>query len=199
MNERARRAAIAAFCAVHIAALTWWNLGVVTLDHDGTQQASLRSAAEAVDPARWVRGPLEAYVRATGLWQQWVLFAPDAPHRTGAFSLHAIERGPDGHLVVDPRPFLAADRERVFDRTRMIGQPPCGFQPGDAPTLQVLRGAYATWHAARFAELTGRPLAGVELRCTTRPLPAPGAGTESGPPEVTVLWAGPLSPAEGPP
>lgn len=183
-------------------ALTWWNCGVV--DHRPTHLAraddpfsQFRDGARALDPGGTLRSSLEAYVRGAGLWQQWVLFGPDAPHFVGRVELLGItgfdqRRNP----VLDPEPLRTDADFEITERTQFIGNPPCGWTLGADPKAVFLRASYARYHGARARARRGRDYVGVQFLCRTRPVHRPGEEPERFSWSTDVLWAGPLPPPE---
>jgi hypothetical protein len=184
---------VSAFVVVHVAALAWWNLGEI--DYVGRDGAvgRFRGAVAVLDAIGVVRDALAGYVRATGLWQSWVLFGPDAPHETGVLELSGIE-GFDGTgaPLVDPDPLWTSEDADITVHTQMIGNPPCGWDRSDRPLAIHLRGAWARWHATRLARARGRSYVGAELVCRVRTLPGPDAATDATTTRVELLWAGQL-------
>lgn len=193
-----RRIAVSSFIAFHLSALAWWNLGVIDYRtaharRPGDWYAKLQGAAETVDPSGTVRDTLVAYMRGTGMWQRWILFGPDAPHATGHVQVWGIV-GFDaaGQPVVDPEPLHDSLDPNVTDHTRLIGNPPCGFDRSDHPLAVYIRRAFAQMHAREAAAARGTIYVGVQLSCLTRPLPPPGEDPDGPQPVPDILWAGPV-------
>ncbi len=191
MRSRRRDVAVSAFVVLHVAALVWWNLGVVEyrsgppMPGDAAIERT-REAVAWVDRGGLARAALTAYVRATGLWQSWVLFGPDVPHETGRVELLGVAGfDREGRPVVDPTPLRTSDDPTITERTQIIGNPPCGWARDDRPLGVFLRASWARWHARQAPQR----YVGAQLVCRVRPV----AGGEE---TTELLWAGPLD--EGP-
>lgn len=196
---RARRFAITAFAAVHVSALLWWNFGMVPLRPRDQEPAGgdgwtrMQDAAETVDRSGHIRGFLSGYIRVSALFQQWILFGPDAPHETGRIEVRGIT-GFDiaGQPIFDPDPLRATEDGGLTDETQMIGNPPCGWSRADSPRATFLRASYAKFHASLAAEERGIDYVGVQLLCMVRAIHQPGEDPETLPWRTEVLWAGPV-------
>ncbi len=196
---RARRIAITAFAAFHVSALLWWNFGIVPLRPQDQEPAGgdgwtrMREAANTVDRSGRVRGALTGYIRVAALFQQWVLFGPDAPHETGRIELRGI-LGFDlaGQPIVDATPIRASESGGLTDQTQMIGNPPCGWSRADSSRATFLRASYAKFHASRAARERGVDYVGVQFLCMVRPIHQPGEDPETIEWRTEVLWAGPV-------
>lgn len=199
-SGRARRFAISAFAAVHVIALLWWNFGMVQLRPRDQEPASgdgwtrMHEAADVVDASGRVRGFLTGYIRVTALFQQWVLFGPDAPHETGRIEVRGIT-GFDiaGQPIVDPEPLHATETGALTDETQMIGNPPCGWSRSNSPRATFLRASYAKFHALAASQERGVAYVGVQFLCMVRPIHQPGEDPEAIEWRTEVLWAGPVS------
>ncbi len=197
---RARRFAITAFAAVHVIALLWWNFGMVQLrprDQEPTQGdgwTRMHEVADVVDGSGNIRGFLTGYVRVAALFQQWVLFGPNAPHETGRIEVRGIT-GFDiaGQPILDPDVLHATEDGGLTDETQMIGNPPCGWSRSDSSRATFLRASYAKFHASVAAEERGVEYIGVQFLCMVRPIHQPGEDPEAIEWRTEVLWAGPVA------
>ena len=107
-RETMRKVAISTFICVHLLALAWWNFGVIDYRPDGWTQ--LRAGVDAVDRGGRIRAGLETYMRATGLWQRWVMFGPDVPHQTARVEVHGITGfDAQGRPILDPELLYTSD------------------------------------------------------------------------------------------
>ncbi len=196
---RARRFAISAFVVVHVVAVVWWNFGIVQLrpaqqePPGGDGWTRVQEAADAVDGARRIRGALDGYIRVTALFQQWVLFGPDAPHDTGRIEVRGVtgfdaQRQP----ILDPRPLHASEEPDLTDTTQMIGNPPCGWSRAQSPKATFLRASFAQFHAAEATRERGVDYVGVQFVCLHRSVHQPGQDPQDIPWTTEVLWAGPI-------
>ncbi len=161
----------------------------------------MHEAADVVDSSGNVRAFFAGYVRVAALFQQWVLFGPDAPHETGRIEVRGIT-GFDiaGQPIVDPNPLHATEDGTLTDQTQMIGNPPCGWSRSDSSRAVFLRASYAKFHASVAAQDRGIAYVGVQFLCMVRPIHQPDEDPESVPWRTEVLWAGPVAsnvPASG--
>ncbi len=152
----------------------------------------MHEVADAVDRQRRIRGMLDAYIRVGALFQQWILFGPDAPHESGRIEVWGVT-GFDAaqQPIVDPRPLHVTEAPDLTDTTQMIGNPPCGWSRADSPKATFLRASYAQFHLAEAARERGVDYVGVQFLCLHRPVHEPGADPEALPWTTEVLWAGP--------
>lgn len=208
-RETTRKVAISTFICAHLLALAWWNLGVIDYrppalaPAQGDGWTKLRAGVDAVDRRGAARALAKTYMRATGLWQRWIMFGPDVPHETGHVEVHGIV-GFDARRrpILDPDPIRDGESATIADINQMIGNPPCGWDRSARPQAVFLRGAYARFLAAEASRARARDYVGVQLLCVLRTLEAPGEL----PPEdldalqwrVEALWAGPLLIEGGP-
>lgn len=200
-----RSYATSAFIVFHLAAIAWWNLGVIPyrpehLATDGDVWNQIKGGADAVDSQHYVRGTLEGYMRGAALWQQWILFGPDAPHEAGRVELFGIVAFDEhGRPVLDPKPIRTSEDPTIAERTQMIGNPACGWEQGSAnPLASFLQGSYARYHARQAQRERGTTYIGVELRCSKRKIHQPGQDPHEHTWVPTLLWAGALQPEPEP-
>lgn len=154
----------------------------------------MHEAADVVDGSGQVRGLLTGYIRVAALFQQWVLFGPDAPHETGRIEVRGIT-GFDaaGKPIVDPDPLHETLDAGLTDETQMIGNPPCGWSRADSSRATFLRASYAKFHAVVAAKERGIDYVGVQFLCMVRPIHRPGEDPEAIEWRTEVLWAGPVA------
>ncbi|MBV1857234.1 MAG: hypothetical protein KUG77_02400 [Nannocystaceae bacterium] len=203
---RARRLAITAFSVFHVSALLWWNFGMVQLrpqaqePPEGDGWTRMHEAVDTVDGSGRVRGVLTGYIRVSALFQQWVLFGPDAPHETGRIEVRGITGfDSSGEPILDPHPLHATEGGELTDTTQMIGNPPCGWSRAGSARATFLRASYAKFHASVAAKERGIDYVGVQFLCMVRPIHRPGEDPEGLAWRTEVLWAGPVASTNIPP
>ncbi len=193
---------MSAFVLFHLLAIAWWNLTMI--HYRPPEQARPDDVWSGFDRFAHSSAATEglgtvvrAYVRGTGLWQQWVLFGPDAPHVSYRIEVHGITGfDPQGRPVFDEDALFTSDRPSITERTQLIGNPPCGFEMGADPKATFLRASFAQFHAREAGRERGTEYLGVQLRCLQRPVHEPGGDPEAEDWSVLVLWAGPVAELE---
>jgi hypothetical protein len=177
--RRWQRAAISAFAVFHVTALLWWNIGVVEyVPEERRRPADLwqraRGAVAAADPAGLVRSLLTEYVRATGLWQMWVLFGPDAPHETALLEILGITGVDDeGRPSIDPTPIWSVRQQDTLDHSQAIGLT-CGWRDDDEPRWNYLRRAYAHFRTEEAERARNKRYERIQFVCHLREVRLPG-------------------------
>ena len=200
-----QRGLVSAFVVFHLLAIAWWNLTMI--NYRPPEQArpddfwSRFGAFAEGSPATRATGKVfRSYIRGSALWQQWVLFGPDAPHvtyRTEVLGITGFDA--QGRPIFDEELLYNSDDPTITERTQLIGNPPCGFELGADPKSTFLRASFAQYHAREVGKERGVDYLGVQLRCLQRPIHRPGEDPEDHDWTVLVLWAGPVGePQEGP-